>query len=189
MVKVGNNEDKNKSIAKGTGGSTGFSLGTLGKVLIVPAVAGILYTGYSLGNQPADDEPTSIGDLDEHAVELVDEEEDAVELDYETIDIPGYPSQIYLEDGQATTNIQLVNPENNSVYFKFQLGLAAENSEEPTVLYESGLVKPGQVVKEQDLSEPLTEGNHEAYLLINTYSMDTDEEMNGARLKLEFIVE
>lgn len=131
-----------------------------------------------------------IGSIDENATKFV--EDDIVEEISNTISVPGYPSEIYLEGGATETHIELVNPEKNTVYFKFKISIGEMNGdrlEEIETLYESGLVKPGQVIKRQTLSRPLASGKYDGSIAIQTYSLDTEKEMNGARTITQFIVE
>lgn len=134
--------------------------------------------------------PEDIGAIDENATEFV--EDDIVEEISNTISVPGYPSEIYLEEGATETPIELVNPEENTVYFKFKISIGemnGDNLEETETLYESGLVKPGQVIEQQTLTRPLDSGKYDGSITIRTFSLDTEEEMNGARTMTQFIVE
>lgn len=132
-----------------------------------------------------------IGDVDKDATEYVQKESEE-SAKKPTIDIPGYPHQIHLKSEQKELNIQFVNPKNNSVYFKFAIEITGKNSksyEKPEVVYTSDLVEPGQVIETQELSKPLSEGTYNASIIIRTFSIDSEEEMNGARTKTQFLVE
>lgn len=139
---------------------------------------------------PAEEETQSIGDLDADATEIVDKSQ--LPPESETISVPAYPAEIPLANGQSTTAIELSNPEENTVYFKFTIALGekdGENFQDTEILYESGLVQPGQAVYSQELNRALITGTYDASIIIQTYSMLTEEEMNGARTLTQFIVE
>lgn len=132
-------------------------------------VGALIITIIYLVSQTTTNENQSIGDLDDDASELVDVSELPPESD--TISVPAYPSEIQLSDGQTTTAIELSNPEENTVYFKFTIALGemeGENLTDTEVLYESGLVQPGQAIITQELNRPLTTGTYDASIIIQT---------------------
>jgi len=102
----------------------------------------------------------------------------------ETIKIPGYP-QIPLAAGQKDISIELLNPEGNPCYFKFELVLTDTDE----VLYTSDWVPPGQAVTKQTLSRGLDAGNYAAEIRITTASLDDSHSpMNGSNVKTTLIV-
>lgn len=154
-------------------------------------VATTVVLAVSQKNKPVEETTNNLV-MDNGATEYVQEPESVNEAEIDTIEIPGYPNEIFLEEGQNSTAIQLVNPENNEVYFKFTISLGEIRDgifEQVEVLYESDLVKPGQIVKEQNLKRSLEKGTHHTAIEIETYSLDTKTEMNGARTMTKLIVQ
>lgn len=170
------------------------ALGKNKKVVLVVGIllallASVIVYAVMFKNEVEDNAQANL-DLDKNATEFVKESDR--EINVESIDIPGYPNEIYLEEGQRSTAIQLVNPEKNNVYFKFTISLGEIVNgifEESEVLYESDLVEPGQVIKEQELNRTLDKGTHNTAIEIETYSLDTQTEMNGARTMTKLIVQ
>lgn len=110
-------------------------------------------------------------------------EGEQIKADVETgvttgIEIPGY-SEIIIDAGKTTAQVDFFNPENNGVYFAIQLMLT--DTEE--VIYESKLFGPGQHLYEIELMRALEEGEYNMTIIYSAYSMDeTYTPRNGANM-------
>lgn len=94
------------------------------------------------------------------------------------IEIPGY-SEIIIDAGKTTAQVDFFNPENNGVYFTIQLMLT--DTEE--VIYESKLFGPGQHLYEIELMRALEKGEYNMTIVYSAYSMDeTYTPRNGANM-------
>lgn len=109
---------------------------------------------------------------------------DNVQKNEDTISIPGYES-ITLAADQKEQTVGLPNPANNTCYFKIHLIL-----EDGTVLWESDLVKPGQISDPIKLTAPLEAGTYQnAVLKYECFTMDSQmKQLNGASTKFTLIV-
>lgn len=97
--------------------------------------------------------------------------------------IPGY-EVLNLKANRKQQNIALSNPSANNCYFKITLML-----EDGTELWVSDLIKPGSVSDAICLSRELAQGEYNAVLKYNCYSLDgAMREMNGAQTKLSLRV-
>ena len=83
--------------------------------------------------------------------------------------IPGY-SSARMTAGDETLKISIGNPKDNQVGMYASLILG-----DGTVLYESGLMLPGQGLREIPLSETLAEGVYEAMVLYQCVALDDCE--------------
>ena len=75
--------------------------------------------------------------------------------------------------------ILLENPKDNPCYFTFSIILL-----DGTVLYESKQVPPGNCISSITISQPLTEGEYTANLVIHTNDIETGTPMNSAKSKI-----
>lgn len=97
--------------------------------------------------------------------------------------LPGY-KDIRMRAEKKTANIALWNPDTNPCYFKFII-TEKENHE---VIYESGLVPPGEAVTKITFKQEIPKGIHEATLTIKTYNLkDYEQRMNGGEVKIRII--
>lgn len=102
-----------------------------------------------------------------------------------SISIPGYES-ITLEAGKTQQTVGLPNPAKNTCYF--QISLILENG---TVLWQSDLVKPGEISDPITLSEALEAGTYpNTTMKYDCYTMDGNmTQLNGAATKLTLRVQ
>lgn len=87
----------------------------------------------------------------------------------ESIQIPGYADLVFNE---KVTNIQLINPTNNTVYMIYQI------LEGDTLLFETKGISPNKAVA-CDLGSLISEGTHTLTFKIATYDINTHEPCNG----------
>ena len=98
----------------------------------------------------------------------------------DSIAIPGYEGIALKADTKQQT-VGLSNPPQNTCYFKITLML-----EDGTVLWQSELVKPGEISEAIKLNQPLKQGSyHNAQLKYECFTMDGSmSALNGAVTKL-----
>lgn len=94
----------------------------------------------------------------------------------EQIEISGF-SSLCFEANETKQSVNFCNPESNEGIL-FQMTLFVEESE---MWKSNGLCSPGRGYYEINLNEPLSEGEYEAYLLIECYREDGTQ-LNGARV-------
>ena len=85
--------------------------------------------------------------------------------------VPGY-SGATIKEGDTILALRIGNPKENTCYLQATLQL-----EDGTVLYESGLIEPGKGYDTIELSESLEEGEYNAMVHYQGYSMDESREM------------
>ena len=94
------------------------------------------------------------------------------------IRIPGY-SVIPIRANATDVQVELYNPEDNEVYFQISFFLPGE--EEPELLYESKLLKPGQHIYEITLTRGLPAGDYPITIQYATFTADGEfSPRNGA---------
>lgn len=94
------------------------------------------------------------------------------------IRIPTY-SEWDIQAGADTVEVPLVNTEGNPCYMRFTVKLKDSGE----VLYQSGLVPPGQAIPSIHLSRTLGAGTYWVTVSINTFSLDdSSQPLNGAEL-------
>ena len=103
-----------------------------------------------------------------------------IEKNTDSIAIPGYEA-ITLKADTKQQSIGLPNPPQNTCYFQITLML-----EDGRILWESDLVKPGDISTPIILTQPLQKGTYpNAILKYNCYTMDgTMTALNSAATKL-----
>lgn len=89
----------------------------------------------------------------------------------ESIEIPGY-AEMHLDSEHK--EIQLINPEGNTVYFVYTIKDDTDN-----VVYESQAIEPNKMVS-VNLYDLLEVGEHKLFFAISTYDIDTKAPCNGA---------
>ena len=97
----------------------------------------------------------------------------------EYTEVPGLHSSYSLTENNK--EIFLVNPEGNTVYFKYTLYIDGE------AVYESGHVEPGKMVK-ANLYDILGGGRYAVDVTVSTLDVDTHEVCNGANLSTNVVV-
>ena len=101
------------------------------------------------------------------------------------IQIPGYKS-ITIPAGTKDVSVELMNPEENQVYF--QISFYLPDTEE--TIYTSRMIKPGQHLYEITLEKEMAAGEYPLTVRYDTFS--ADEAMtprNGAEVNCTLIVE
>lgn len=101
------------------------------------------------------------------------------------IQIPGYKS-ITIPAGTKDVSVELMNPEENQVYF--QISFYLPDTEE--TIYTSRMIKPGQHLYEITLDKEMAAGEYPLTVRYDTFS--ADEAMtprNGAEVNCTLIVE
>lgn len=101
------------------------------------------------------------------------------------IQIPGYKS-ITIPAGTKDVSVELMNPEENQVYF--QISFYLPDTEE--TIYTSKMIKPGQHLYEITLEKEMAAGEYPLTVRYDTFS--ADEAMtprNGAEVNCTLIVE
>lgn len=101
------------------------------------------------------------------------------------IQIPGYKS-ITIPAGTKDVSVELMNPEENQVYF--QISFYLPDTEE--TIYTSKMIKPGQHLYEITLEKEMEAGEYPLTVRYDTFS--ADEAMtprNGAEVNCTLIVE
>jgi len=99
--------------------------------------------------------------------------------------VPGYDGMNVPVTNGRQAQVTLFNHESNpcSLIFEFVLEETGET------LYKSGLVDPGMCVKDAELDETQSIGEHKAVLIISAYGLENFEKMEFASIKLTLSVE
>lgn len=111
------------------------------------------------------------GDLSQNQKEQIAEQENT--------NIPGY-SNLYVS--AEMPNIKLSNPEDNTVFFKYEV------YENDNKLFETDLIENGKV-KEVNFKELLSNGEHTLKFVISCYDIETQASCNGANQTVKILVE
>lgn len=97
----------------------------------------------------------------------------------DSIAIPGFDS-IELEKDKTIQNVNFYNPKQNNCYFKMKLML-----EDGTLLWESKYIEPNKGVYDIELLVPLSEGEYNAFLKYETFTMNEKQEpLNGSEISM-----
>ncbi len=97
--------------------------------------------------------------------------------------IPGY-SDVEMKEGDTTLNLSVGNPKENHVGL-----IATLKLEDGTVLFTSGLMKPGQGIDELPLSQTLEKGVYDAMVFYQCVSLnDANTRLNAAESRFKIIV-
>lgn len=96
----------------------------------------------------------------------------------ESIEIPGYAD---LFVSTENPEIQLINPEGNTVYFVYSI------YEEDKLIYETKAIEPNKMVS-VNLKEILSTGEHKLSFAISTYDIKTQNACNGANQEVNVTV-
>ena len=105
------------------------------------------------------------------------------------VKIPGW-GIFKVTAGETQTNINLYNPEGNAdrFYLTFEIKIPEENGEYKTI-YKSGLIEPGNSVKNIVLNEPLEAGEYEGIVHVQPYTMgENPAEVNNADMRTKIVV-
>ena len=101
------------------------------------------------------------------------------EANSESTQIPGY-TDLYVS--AENPEIQLINPEGNTVYFQYTI------SENDTTIFETKAIAPNKMVT-CNLKELLPVGEHTLNFSISTYDIETEAACNGATQEVKLTVE
>lgn len=119
-------------------------------------------------------DPAELG-IDLRAGKYKPEIEVPEDMDPTKIALPGFEGLV-MTAGSDKLYAALWNPERNPCYFKFSLVLK-ENKE---ILYESGLVPPGEAITEVTLNRQMEEGKYNILIKMDTFSLeDRTQPLNG----------
>ena len=129
------------------------------------------------------------GDVTNYTAEFEKDQEKSVSSEQESgteagIEIPGYKS-IEIPAGTKDVQVELMNPENNHVYFEIAFYLP----ETDETIYTSKLIKPGQHIYDLTLEHEMEAGEYPLTVKYTTYS--ADESMtpkNGAEVNCTLVV-
>lgn len=95
------------------------------------------------------------------------------------VSVPGY-EKLELKAGKTKQKVYLLNPKENTCYFKLSLML-----EDGTVIWQSDLLEPGMAFDRIELNQGLEKGTYEhATLQYDCYSLADKRELNGSRIQL-----
>ncbi len=97
--------------------------------------------------------------------------------------IPGFKS-INIDANQTNVYLNLNNPVDNPCYFVISLIL-----DDGTVLYESVILLPGEVVGDITLTEPLAPGEYDASILYEALDLSDFSPLNNAQVNIKLIAE
>lgn len=147
-------------------------------VLIV-IIAALCVGGYFLLNKSGGQK------IDSNAKKFEVKVERPKDMKKDQIAIPGY-ADIHVENGSDEINVALFNPNGNPCYFKFTVMI----DEGKEVIFESGLIPPGEAVTKSKLNKKMTTGTYPITIKIDTYDLDDRKtEMNGSQVKTNIVVE
>ena len=132
-------------------------------LLAVLLVAG----GYFLAENQRKSGPVTVGGPTEFEFEDEQTREVREAKEQSGIQIPGY-TVIPIKANTTDVEIDMVNPEGNNVYFQITMTLKDSGEQ----LFQSKLIKPGQHLYKQQLSQPLAPGEHTVVIHYDTFSMD-----------------
>ena len=100
------------------------------------------------------------------------------------IQIPGYKS-ITIPAGKTDVSVELMNPEENEVYF--QISFYLPDTDE--TIYTSKLIRPGQHLYEITLEEAMEAGEYPLTVKYDTFTADEDmTPRNGAEVNCTLVV-
>ena len=132
---------------------------------LAAAVAVALYV-----QRPTEPQPGGSAYVDKNAEDWEVQVETPEETTLGKILIPGYGGAS-MREGDTTLSLRVGNPEENTCYLKATLQL-----EDGTVLFESGLLKPGKGFEQIPLNQTLTAGVYQAVVHYQGYTMEEQPE-------------
>lgn len=101
------------------------------------------------------------------------------------IQIPGY-SEITIPAGETEVELELLNPDENNVYFRITFYLPATDE----VIYTSKLIQPGQHLYSITLDRALEAGEYDLTIQYATFTADEAmEPRNGAEVNCRLIAQ
>lgn len=105
------------------------------------------------------------------------------------VTLPGWGT-ITIDKESATVNVPFNNPAANedNYYMSFELKVDLKGDGEFTSVYESGLVEPGNYLNQVTLSQPIPEGEYNAIVHIQPYTMtEQPQPTNNGDVKVRLI--
>lgn len=154
------------------------------KIFAVLAVLLIGTAAFCISRNGSNKEVTSFAPEFEDAQERPENETAQAGVE-EGIEIPGYKT-IQIPSGTTDVKVDLMNPENNQVYF--QISFYLPETEE--TIYTSKLIKPGRHIYEITLEHAMEPGEYPLTVKYATYSSDDSlTPKNGADVNCTLIVE
>lgn len=101
-----------------------------------------------------------------------------------SITIPGY-EKLVMKAGQVKQTVELFNPENNDCYMMIEILLP-----DGTSVYKTGMLEPGTIIKEIDISKKLQAGSYDgAIMRYSNFDLKNFQELNGAETIFNLEVE
>lgn len=147
-------------------------IGIIGLLLVGLSISGII-------NPPNPNiDPDTTESLEIETGEDISFEEPSEEATQENITIPGY-ANLYVTGEYP--EIHLINPEGNTVYFRYII----KNGEE--VLHETKAIEPNKMVR-VNLKELLPVGEYTLTFVIETFDLETQAGCNGASQEVRILV-
>ncbi|MGL9971916.1 hypothetical protein [Enterococcus sp. DIV1420a] len=124
----------------------------------------------------------SLNRLDPNAKKYVPKIEYSKKKVPNQIQLPGY-NQVTMVADTKELYVALWNPETNPCYFQFTLSL------DKKVIYQSGLVSPGDAVTTVELNQTVPEGNYPLQIKIDTFDLKDDtKQLNGGSIEAQLVV-
>lgn len=144
-------------------------------LVVLLLLAGIIFGINYLNSRP---------NIDDAASDYVSNLQRPDDWDPTKILIPGY-DHIKTKYGENAAYVALWNPDDNPVYFQFDIIL----DETGESLYKTELIPPGKAVKKIPLSSSLKPGVYDITVSISSYSLENyKQRMNGAEVKTKLII-
>lgn len=153
------------------------------KVIIILLIIAVIAGGFAVYQYTRPKEVTNF-DVEFEVDQEKPEEEETPGGVEEGIQIPGYES-ITIPAGTTEVSVELMNPEENNVYFEISFYLP----ETDETIYTSKMIQPGQHLYEITLDKAMEAGEYPLTIRYATYS--ADEAMtprNGAEVNCTLIV-
>ena len=147
-------------------------------IVIILAVAAALYLSgvFSPKTEPANGVVGQITDNWDPGIEEPSSPKSGTQ-------IPGY-SKAEMNAGDTSLKLSIGNPKDNNVGFFASLAL-----DDGTILYESGLLKPGQGLTEVPLTKTLEKGTYNAKVIYRCVALDENNTpLNSAESGFTLIV-
>lgn len=145
---------------------------TLIIIIILMLLCCIGFKGCKDKENNPNNSPTPTMPIDDSEIDWDKEHEKGEETIYEMeyTEIPGYANLYVSQDKQG---INLHNPPQNTVYFKYSI------YEKDKLLFESDLISPDKMVQWKAY-EQLSQGEHNLTFIVSCYDLKTQANCNGA---------
>ena len=153
------------------------------KIILPIVLAAVVLAGAGIWQAARPKEVTNY-DVEFEAVQEAPGQETSESSSGSAIQIPGYKS-ISIPAGTRDVSVELMNPEENDVYFEISFYLP----ETDETIYTSKMIRPGQHLYEITLEKEMEAGEYPLIVRYATYS--ADEAMtprNGAEVNCTLVV-